>query len=51
MGNRVLLIRVRRWIMQKPDWLLIQEVMSSKDIELDLLHRGEREAISLAVEL
>ena len=42
---------VRHWIMQKPDWLLVQEVMSSNGIGLNLLHRGEREAISLAVQL
>ena len=41
---------MRHWIMQKPDWLLVQEVMSSDDIELNLLHRGEREAISLAIQ-
>ena len=42
---------VRHWIMQKPDWLLVQEVISSNDIELNLLHRGEQEAISLAIQL
>jgi len=42
---------VRHWIRQKPDWLLVQEVMSSNGIELNSLHRGEREAINLAVQL
>jgi len=43
--------KVRQWIEDRPDWLVVTAPRDSADPRLAHLHRGEREAISLAMEL
>jgi predicted nucleic acid-binding protein len=42
---------VRTWILSPPDWLEISSETGSMDSELASLHAGERDAISLAMQL
>ncbi len=43
--------QVRRWYENKPDWLVVVAPRHSEDSRLDHLDAGEREAITLAMEL
>jgi predicted nucleic acid-binding protein len=44
--------KVRQWIIEdRPDWLVVTAPRDSADPRLAHLHRSEREAISLAMEL
>jgi predicted nucleic acid-binding protein len=42
---------VRTWIAHPPSWLQIQYAATTPDASLNRLHLGEREAITLAVQL
>lgn len=42
---------VKSWIAQPPNWLQIQPIELSQDVELEKLDPGEREAILLAEQL
>lgn len=39
---------LQRWVMDHPKWLIIKEVFDQRHSQLDRLHPGEREAITLA---
>ena len=43
--------RVRTWISNPPGWLIIQEPASVSDPRLTDLDRGERDALSLALQM
>jgi predicted nucleic acid-binding protein len=42
---------VRAWLLNKPDWLEVQALVTTPDAELAYLGAGEREAIALAQQL
>lgn len=44
-------IKVRNWLENIPDWLVVKSVPQIEDLMLNELHMGEREAITLAESL
>ena len=50
LANSAAPMKVRNWIHQPPDWLMVMSAPKLQDIHLNGLHLGERESLALALQ-